>query len=717
MWTGKKPSIGHLHVWGCPAEARPYRPAERKLDARTVSCYFVGYSEKSRGFKFYNPSNRSFFETGNAKFIEDIDYSGSNHIRSIVFEEEHSNVPTTVIDDSDQVTIPITVQSINQDRTNTIAPMIIPNIVEEQPPIQIQDLPLVPEATPEEIAIQQPQLEVPIRRSARERRKAISDDFVVYLNEHEFDMGLKDDPTSFSQAISCSDSDKWILAMKEELKSMADNDVWDLVELPKSTKPIGCKWVYKTKRDSSGNIERYKARLVAKGFTQKEGIDFKETFSPVSTKDSLRIVMALVAHYDLELHQMDVKTTFLNGDIEETIYMVQPENFESKDSKHLVCKLKKSIYGLKQASRQWYRKFDHVITSFGFKENTIDQCIYLKISGSKFIILVLYVDDILLASSDVNLLHDTKKFLSKRFEMKDLGEASFVLGIQIDRDRSKGILGLSQKAYIDKVLSRFGMQNCAPGDTPVAKGDKLSLLQCPKTDLEVKEMQDIPYASAVGSIMYAQVCTRPDIAYIVGMLGRYLSNPGMDHWKAVKRVLRYLQRTKDYKLTYQRSDHLEIIGYTDSDFAGCIDSRRSTSGYVFMMAGGAISWKSVKQTLIASSTMEAEFIACYEASNQAIWLRNLITGLQVVEGIERPLKINCDNKAAELYSKNNRSSSKSKHIDIKFLVVKERVQSFQVSIEHISTDSNVADPLTKGLPPKVFHEHVAHMGVVRLDGI
>ena len=168
--------------------------------------------------------------------------------------------------------------------------------------------------------------------------------------------------------------------------------------------------------------------------------------------------MVLVPHYDLKLHQMDVKSTFLNGDIEEMIYMVQPKNFESKDSKHLVCKLKKSIYGLKQASRQWYRKFDQVITSYGFKENTIDQCIYLKISGSKFIILVLYVDDILLASSDVNLLHDTKKFLSKRFEMKVLGEASFVLGIQIDRDRSKGILGLSQKAYIDKVLSHFSMQ-------------------------------------------------------------------------------------------------------------------------------------------------------------------------------------------------------------------------------------------------------------------
>ncbi|KAI0491692.1 hypothetical protein KFK09_025952 [Dendrobium nobile] len=179
--------------------------------------------------------------------------------------------------------------------------------------------------------------------------------------------------------------------------------------------------------------------------------------------------------------------------------------------------------------------------------------------------------------------------------------------------------------------------------------------------------------------------------------------------------MRYLKRTKDFMLTYQRSNHLEIVGYSDSDFAGCLDSRRSTSGYIFMLAGGAISWKSVKQTLIASSTMEAEFIACYEASNQGIWLRNFITGLHIVDGIERPLKINCDNKAAELYSKNNKSSSKSKHIDIKFLVVKERVQSSQICIEHISTNFMIADPLTKGLPPKVFHEHVTRMGVICFD--
>ncbi|XP_057770721.1 secreted RxLR effector protein 161-like [Salvia miltiorrhiza] len=230
-------------------------------------------------------------------------------------------------------------------------------------------------------------------------------------------------------------------------------------------------------------------------------------------------------------------------------------------------------------------------------------------------------------------------------------------------------------------------------------------------------MQKIPYASVVGSLMYAQVCTRPDISYIVGMLGRYLSNPGMEHWRAAKKVLRYLQRTKDYMLTYRKSDNLEVVGYSDSDFAGCQDSHKSTSGYVYLLAGEAISWKSVKQTLVASSTMEAEFVACYEASNHGIWLRNFVTGLRVLENVERPLKLFCDNKSAVLYSNNNKSSSKSKHIDIKFLVVKERVQNKQISIEHIGTNSMIADPFTKGLPPKVFHEHVARMGVVSFDDI
>jgi hypothetical protein len=255
-----------------------------------------------------------------------------------------------------------------------------------------------------------------------------------------------------------------------------------LVNLPKGVVAISCKWVYKIKMDASGNVERYKARLMTNDFTQKEGIDYHETFSLVSKKDSFKIIMALVAHFDLELHQMDVKTTFLNGDLEEKVYMKQPEGFDDNSQK--ACKLRKSIYGLKQASRQWYIKFHKIIISYGFIENFFDQCIYLKVSGSKVIFLVLYVDDILLASSGLGLLHESKQFLSQNFEMKDLSEASYVIGIEIHRDRNKIILKLFQKAYIEKVLERFGMKNFSTSIAPIIKGNKFSKDQCPLNALE-----------------------------------------------------------------------------------------------------------------------------------------------------------------------------------------------------------------------------------------
>ncbi|RDY04246.1 hypothetical protein CR513_12064, partial [Mucuna pruriens] len=551
---------------------------------------------------------------GNVRILEEVGFGKEENITNVVFEEESVN-------DIGQVLVPITVQEttlVIGDNVQTTVPNIIPE----------QDYDKALPQTP----IKQPQ-QVPLRRSIRERRHAILDDYIVFFQEHEDGIGLtEDDPINFCQAMQSSNSQKWIDAMKDELKSMQDNDVWDLVKLPE------------------GHIERYEACLVAKGFTQKEDIDYKETFSPVSSKDSFRIVMVLVAHFDLELHQMDVKTVFLNGDIDEMIYMMQPENFVLNESMSPVCKLKKFIYGLKQASRQWYHKFHQVITSYGFEENLVDDCVYHKFSGSKYIFLVLYIDDILLASSDTGLLHETKIFLMKNFEMKDLREASFVLGIQILRNNSQGILRLSQENYISKVLERFSMKDSKPRDTLIAKGDKFSLKQFPNNDLERNKMQKIPYASIVGSLMYAQVCTRLNSAFVVGVLGSYLSDPGVQHWKAIKRVMRYLRRTKGHTFTYRNSEDLEIIEYSNSDFAGCQDSKHSTFGYIYMLARGAISWKSVKQNLIVPSTMAADFVAYFEASNQGIWLRNFVTSLRVVDDIERPLKIYCDNNSAILYS-------------------------------------------------------------------
>ena len=311
----------------------------------------------------------------------------------------------------------------------------------------------------------------------------------------------------------------------------------------------------------------------------------------------------------------------------------------------------------------------------------MDQCIYLKVSGSKVCFLVLYVDGILLATNDKGLLHEVKQLLSKNFDMKDMDEASYVIGIKIHRDRFKG---------------RFNLD------------------QCPKNDLEREQMKNIPYAFAVRSLMYARVCTRPVIAFIVGMLGRYQSNPTLDHWKAAKKVMRYLQGTKDYKLMYRRTSNLEVVGYSDSDFAGCVDSRKSTSGYIFILAGGAISWRSVKQTMTATSTMEAEFISCFEATSHGVWLKSFISGLRVMDSISRPLSIYCDNSAAVFMAKNNKSGSRSKHIDIKYLAIRERVKEKKVVIEHISTELMIADPLTKGMPPLKFKDHVMNMGLSSL---
>ncbi|PRQ27363.1 putative RNA-directed DNA polymerase [Rosa chinensis] len=700
LWKNRKPSVLHTHVWGCKAEARPYNPQESKLDSKTVSAFFIGYPENSKGFKFYCPTHTSrVIETNKAVFIDEVNFTDK-------FEDfEFDELPEI---ESDVVDAPISEPIVVLSDFGTQPAPVTQNHAQTD----VVDAPLV-----QEPANAQPPPQPVLRRSQRDRRSALdalAADFQIYLQEADFDIGEINDPLTFKQAIESERSHQWEEAMVSELKSMHINKVWTLVELPENHKAIGCKWVFKTKTKSDGSIERFKARLVAKGFTQQEGIDFNETFSPVSTKDAFRVVMALVAHYDMELHQMDVKTAFLNGELEEEIYMKQPEGFIEPGTEKLVCKLNRSIYGLKQASRQWYLKFDAVVSNFGFKENQVDECVYMKIEGKNFIFLILYVDDILLASTSLKLLKATKDFLSKKFDMKDLGEASYVLGIEIKRDRTKCLLGLSQQGYINKVLKRFDMQSCANGEVPMSKGDKLTKEQCPQNDIERENMKTKPYAQLVGSLMYAQVCTRPDLAYAVGILSRFQSNPGPEHWIAGKKILRYLQRTKDHLLVYRRVKELEVVGYCDSDFASHFpSSKKSTSGYVFTLAGGAIAWRSVKQTLIATSTMQAEFIAIYEAVCEGLWLKNFLVQTKAVDSIvSKPLKFYCDNSAAVFFTRNNKRSTNSKHIDLKYYSVRERVKHREIEVLKIGTDFQLADPFTKAMTVAAFKQHATEIGIL-----
>ncbi|KAK8655659.1 hypothetical protein V6N13_108231 [Hibiscus sabdariffa] len=422
----------------------------------------------------------------------------------------------------------------------------------------------------------------PLRRSTRERHEPERYGFLV-TTHGDVILVDQDEPKTYQEAVASPDSEKWLEAMRSEMDSMSENQVWTLVEPPEGIKPIGCKWVFKKKTDMDGNVQTYKGRLVAKGFRQIHGVDYDETFSPVAMFKSIRILLAVAAFHDYEIWQMDVKIAFLNGKLEENVYKTQPEGFVTPENARKVCKLQRSIYGLKQASRSWNLRFNEAIQEFGFIRNEDEPCVYKKFSGSIVSFLILYVDDILIIGNDIPTLQSIKTWLSSCFSMKDLGEASYVLGVKIYRDRSRRLLGLSQSTYIDKVLKQFSVEESKRGFLPMRHGISLSKEMCPSTPQERERMSQIPYASTIGSIMYAMICTRPDLSYALSMTSRYQANPGKGHWTAVKNILKYLRRTKDVFLVYGGEEKLGIKGYTDASFQTDKDDSRSQSSFEFCL--------------------------------------------------------------------------------------------------------------------------------------
>ena len=503
------------------------------------------------------------------------------------------------------------------------------------------------------------------------------------------------EPESFQEAQTHKDRGSWMKAMQEEMESLQKNNTYELVKLPKGRKALRNKWVYKLKKDGRGDLVKYKARLVVKGFGQKKGIDFDEIFSPVVKLSSIRIILGLATNQDLEIEQLDVKTAFLHGDLEEEIYMQQPEGFEDKRKEDLVCKLKKSLYGLKQAPRQWYKKFDSFMVGHGYRRTAADYCVYFKrYPGEKFIILLLYVDDMLIVGQDRAQISKLKEELAESFEMKDLGPAKQILGIEITRDRKNRRLWLSQERYVERILERFNMKEAKPVTTPLGGHYKLSKSSCPSTEEENKKMAVIPYSSAVGSLMYAMVCTRPDIAHAVGVVSRFLSNPGKQHWEAVKWIFRYLRRTSKLCLSFGR-EKLVLEGYTDADMAGDLDGRKSTSGYLFTFAGGVVSWQSKLQKCVALSTTEAEYIAVTEAGKELVWIKTFFKelGMQQDEYV-----VYCDSQSAIDLSKNATYHSRTKHIEVRYHWIRNATEEKRFKLKKIHTDKNAADMMTKVIP-------------------
>ena len=665
MWWGKKPNISFMKIWGCDAYVK--RLVSDKLEPKSEKCVFVGYPKETKGYYFYNRNENKVFVAQYGTFLEKQFLNKGTSGSKIDLEEV-------------------------QEPEDNIEP-----IVETEPSSQGVVEP-----------VQDTQV---LRRSDRLRSEPERYGFLV-SESNEVEVIENDEPTSYQEAMSTPDSDKWLGAMESEIQSMDDNQVWNLIDPPEGVKTIGCKWVFKKKTDMDGKVHTWKARLVAKRYRQIHGIDYDETFSPVAMLKSIRILISIAAYYDYEIWQMDVKTAFLNGRLLEDVYMTQPEGFVDPKNPNKVCKLQRSIYGLKQASRSWNLRFDELVKEFGFIKNEDEPCVYKKISGSIVLFLILYVDDILLIGNDIPALKTVKSWLGKCFSMKDMGETAYILGIKIYRDRSRRMIGLSQSTNIDKVLRRFKMENSKRGNLPVGHRITLSKTQCPKTIDEQKRISSIPYASAIGSIMYAMICTRPDVSYALSMTSRYLSNPGEAHWIAVKTILKYLRRTKDAFLVFGGiEEDLAVKGYTDASFLTDKDDFKSQSGFVFMLNGGAICWKSSKQCTTADSTTEAEYIAASDATKEAVWIKKFVSDLEVFPSITNPIELYCDNNGAIAQAKEPRSHQRSKHILKHFHVIREIIARGDVKICRVSTDDNVADPLTKSLAQAKHDGHVRSMGI------
>ena len=660
-WYGQKPRVEHLRVFGCTAFVHIPKDERGKLDSKTRKCILLGYGSVQKGYRVFDHLTQKTSYSRNVKFDER--ESGGSPIE----EEESAQRPLTLepADESES----------DQDESG------------EEGTDRSENSPAV--------------TETPLRRSTRERRP------VDYYGLPQAHLTIHSEPTTYDEAINCPEKAKWKNAMGKEMQSLKANGVWELTTLPPGKKAISCKWVYKVKTNSDGSIERYKARLVARGFDQKFGSDYDETFCPVIRMESLRTLTALSTQRGLKLHHVDIDTAFLNGTLEEEVYMEQPMGYEEGKEEHLVCRLKKSIYGLKQSSRCWNTALDAHLKDMGFTQLKSDPCIYVSGEGEDTFYIGVYVDDLALAGKNEAHMKCVKEELSSKFDIKDLGELKYFLGMSVVQDQEKKETWLGQPAHTARLLTKMGMSDCKPVKTPTDPSHHL----VKATEAEETLDQRL-YQSLVGSLMYLATCTRPDIAYAVATLARFSSKPNQAHWVAAKRVLRYLKGTSNLGILFRGSEPGSCVAYADADWAGDVEDRKSTSGYMFLIAGGPVSWRSKKQDTVALSTAEAEYVALSSATQECVWMRRLNSELG--NPPEGPTTILEDNQSCIAMARNPQFHGRAKHIDIKHHFVREQLSSGKIELQYCPTHEMVADMLTKGLAQQQFCYLREKAGVVPL---
>ena len=677
LFTGKPPRRNHLRVFGCTAYVMKRKINLKKLDSRSVKAKFIGYDDRSTAYILQEFNSQKIVKARNVIFKE-------NEIQSFSAKEtinpENSNLVSPNMD-------------FESDRSN-----------DEDTKIPVQDRVGENAATPvvqnqNEVEENPEEDEAALPRESRNRRppERYGSPYTSNVTKEE----NVQEPRSYNEAVNSSQAENWRKAMKAEYDSLIDNNTWTLVDEPEDQQVLPGKWVYKVKYGANGQVDKLKARYVAKGYAQIEGLDFFDTYAPTCKPETFRILLATAAQKDLHLAQMDVKSAYLHSDIEEEIYLEQPQGFVKKanSGRKLVCKLNKSIYGLKQAAKNWYEALTSLLLKKGFKRSRNDYCLFVKKEeDGTFSYVLVWVDDIIVAGETEEAVNEIKSMLNENFKMDDRGVLNWFLGMQILQSHDK--ITVDQRKYIETVLQQFNMSDCKAVATPGEVNLKLV-----KNNEEQKLVDPKLYRSLVGSLLFIGKQTRPDILHIVNQLSRFLDKPDESHWKAAKHVLRYLKGTIDLRLTFSKNSNSDIIGDSDADWSGDLNDRKSTTGYYFKFegSGGAISWEVKKQATVALSSAEAEYQAMAAAVQEAIYLRALLNDFGIP--MTKPIDIGEDNQSCIKMCHNPVMHKRSKHIDTKLHFIRERVENKEVKIHYVPTEEMTADILTKSLPRVKVEKH------------
>lgn len=699
-WYGKKPAVHHLRTFGCLVYVKNTTPHLKKLEDRGRKMIFVGYERGSKAFQAYDPVTKRvhvtrdviFDEGGQWDWPDDTEHGVETSHTDDIFTVKYMVVPEDdePMDESTSSSASPVASASPASPTATPAPAT----------------PTVQYATPPTSLVEQLDADhdddAPLRFRTLDNiiGPASPPGYAVRdLGDEQLYAISAEEPASLAQAAK---DPCWRRAMEEELQAIEENRTWTLTELPPGRRAIGLKWVYKVKKDERGAVVRHKARLVVKGYAQRQGVDYDEVFAPVARMEAVRLLLALAAHEGWEVHHMDVKTAFLNGDLLEEVFVEQAPGFAQTGHEHKVFKLHKALYGLHQAPRAWNQKLDEKLGTLGFKRSPSEHAIYCRGTGAERLVVGVYVDDLIITGTSSNSINKFKVQMAEIFKMSDLGLLTYYLGIEV-KQNVEGIT-LSQGSYAKKILEKAGMVDCNSCEVPMQAKLKLT------KESNSPCVDATEYRSLVGSLRYL-VNTRPDLAFSVGYVSRFMEEPHGEHLAAVKHIVRYIAGTIDWGLFYPRKTGVKanLLGFSDSDLAEDVDSRKSTSGVIFFLGESPISWQSSKQKVVALSSCEAEYIAAATAACQAVWLARLLAEI-LDSAVSMPV-LRVDNKSTISLVKNPVHHDRSKHIDTRYHLIREYAQNGQIEVEFIRTDEQLGDVLTKPLCKTKFQELCIKIGL------